>query len=61
MHKSILAWKIPMDRGARQTTCRELRSRMLHGQNTKHKQQKQYCNKFNKDFKHTLFIRGQTE
>ena len=29
----------------------ELRSHMPCGQKPKHKQQKQYCNKFNKDFK----------
>ena len=29
----------------------ELRSHMAHGQNTRNAKQKQYCDKFNKDFK----------
>ena len=34
-----------------QSLIGELRSHMSQGQQTEHKQQKQYCNKFNKDFK----------
>ena len=34
-----------------QSLIGEPRSHMPQGQQTEHKQQKQYCNKFNKDFK----------
>ena len=42
--KTIQGVKVPFLAG-------QLRSHMPHGQKNRHEQQKQYCNKFNKDFK----------
>ena len=41
---------LPMQRVPVRFLVRELRSHIPCGQKTKHTEQKQYCNKFNKDF-----------
>ena len=46
-----LRLRLPMQGVQVQSLDRELRSHMPHHQKTKNIRQKQYCNKFNKDFK----------
>ena len=42
---------LPMQRVRVRSLTGELRTHMSHGQKTKHIKQKQYCNKFNRNFK----------